>query len=154
MSNDSPIADPIYLAIDAHRKAHAAHVAAVDREYALEDELPRQKRRSWVTASETRLVGTDDPAFIMSALVTRHASDQLFTAAIQLLEVRPTTIAGVIALANYAEEYMAAGNGWPEDVVDDDDDEPRDWTRHLLEGIAVALKAISQGDAGRAAPAP
>src|SRR5437762_823191 len=58
--------DPILAAIEKHRAAYAAHGDAVRRNFALEEELPKDRRQSDITVWETKIVETDDPRWIAS----------------------------------------------------------------------------------------
>ena len=138
-------ADPVYAAIDAHRKAHVAHEAAIDREFELEARLPQEKRQSRVDGNGATMSATDDPLWMMSELAVRRASDAKFRAACDLLDVRPTTIAGIVALSKYAVDHMDAGNNWPDQVGDVDEaghEREQPWAYFLLESIAKSLEAI------------
>ena len=55
-----------------------------------------------------------------------------------LLNVRPTTLAGVQALLRYAVEANVDDCGWPEEVLDDDGS-ARPWHKCLVESVAAAL---------------
>src|ERR1700759_4253382 len=57
-------ADPILDAIEAHKAARLAFENAVSRGSALEQELPREKTRSWIMDWEEEIVETDDPRWI------------------------------------------------------------------------------------------
>jgi hypothetical protein len=110
--------DPIFAAIEAHRTAVADHAAAVQIECDLDETLPEDKRRSVLTVWEEEIVETDDPrwpAAIHSRTDTSIAADD---AAMALLEVKPTTVAGASALLKYVEvqdDYL-----FPDNLVDDD----------------------------------
>ena len=59
-------ADPILAAIEAHKEARLAFENAISRSCALEQELPREKTRSYITVWEEGIVETDDPRWIDS----------------------------------------------------------------------------------------
>jgi hypothetical protein len=89
IANDD--ADPIYAAIQDHRDACAFHCAAVDIEWALEEQL--------------KLPTIDDTTYDLEVL--RTASTKAFwrleNAGVTLLNTKPTTFAGLIALCRYVE---------------------------------------------------
>jgi hypothetical protein len=87
---DGAAPDPIFAAIEAHRRAHQAYVDAND-------------------ASDK--AGDKDPALDKAANDAGKAADDV---ACQLLEVMPATMAGALALLRYAHEYEARGDGWPD----------------------------------------
>jgi hypothetical protein len=81
--------DPIFLAIEAHQMAHSNYAQAL---VALECGPARPDRSE-----------------VMDRLRAGAAD-----AAWALLEIGPTTEAGVLALASYAGDFVVAGNEWPE----------------------------------------
>jgi len=83
--------DPIFAAIEAHRAA----VAAVDVSGVLAD---------------------DDVAHE----ITDRTSEELDAAAIPLVDVRPTTLAGLVALLSHVAECSCRGGDWklPEALVE------------------------------------
>ena len=56
--------DPIFAAIDAHRRAEAEFSAAVGRLSDLENELPEERRRSEIKMGVLAIVLQDDPLWI------------------------------------------------------------------------------------------
>jgi hypothetical protein len=85
--------DPIFAAIDAHRRAWAelnANCSALDA--AGTEEAKREERR---------------------------LNDAVDAAADKLVEIVPTTIAGVTALLTHAAEAAQGGNMWPDGYVDE-----------------------------------
>ena len=63
-------ADPIFEAIEVHQAARLAFENAVSRGSALDEELPSEKTRSWITVWEQTIVETDDPRWIDSVRFT------------------------------------------------------------------------------------
>jgi hypothetical protein len=57
-----------------------------------------------------------------------------------LLNVRPTTQAGILALLNYAVEADTDGVGWPVSVQSGQI--TRTWQCFLIEGVAEALAGM------------
>ena len=70
-------------------------------------------------------------------LAIEVAGDHADDLAIQLVDVEPTTIAGVIAVLDYAADYADRGDGWP----------PLEghcsWAELLCGNVAVALRRMS-----------
>ena len=77
-------ADPILEAIEAHKAARLAFENAFSRGCALEQELPREKTRSYITVWEEEIVETDDPRWIDSIREVNRASDAATDAAYAL----------------------------------------------------------------------
>src|SRR4030088_473833 len=60
----APEPDPIFAAIAAHRQAYTAIGADLRRHSALEEELPQEKRQTFIHAHEEKIIETDDPRWI------------------------------------------------------------------------------------------
>ena len=135
--------DPIFAAIEAHRSAAFAFKEAIDANYDLECELPRNKRNSSVTAWEEKIVQSDDPRWIVSERAIRKTSDAESGAACALINVMPTTIAGVIALLQYAVSADPDGQAWPDDLVADEfAKRSRPWYHFLIANLAEVLPGM------------
>lgn len=133
--------DPIFGAIEAHKAAHLAFENAVRRSFALEEELPREKTRSWITVWEQTIVETDDPRWIDSVREVHRTSDAETDAAYALANIAPTTIAGVVGLLQYAISIRP--EQWPEGVESDDDTETRPWHYFLIEMLIGVLPGMA-----------
>jgi hypothetical protein len=134
-------ADPIFQAIEVHKAARLAFEDASSRACALEQELPREKTRSWITVWEEEIVETDDPRWIDSVREVNRTSDAATDAAYALANVAPTTIAGVVALLQYAISIQP--EEWPEGVQSDDDTETRPWHCFLIEMLIAVLPGLA-----------
>ena len=89
----------------------------IKTECALEDELPLDRRRTSTggTAKHGRRPqqnADDDPRWLQVLRDYMLASARLVAAAEALVDTRPTTTAGVIALATYAVAYVRSGEIW------------------------------------------
>src|SRR3954469_15459146 len=113
--------DPIIEAIEVHKAARLAFENAVSRGSALDEELPGEKTRSWITVWEQTIVETDDPRWIDSVHEIDRASDAATEAAYALASIAPTTMAGAVALLQYA--ISIEPEDWPDGVHSDDDTE-------------------------------
>jgi hypothetical protein len=139
--------DPIFAVIAAHKLAERAHSDAVLAQSRLEDELPSEKRRSFVYATEEEIVETDDPRWIAAARAVAEASNHLDDSAMAMLNGRPTTLAGMSALFRYVSEE--ADNGCLPDGIEGDRDyehfeaallsEAADWLGVMPEGLAAGV---------------
>jgi hypothetical protein len=137
-------ADPIHKAIAAHVAGLAALEAGIDVLYALEAELPKELRRSNVCFYEEVIVETDDARWIecQKNLHALHEADQ--EAALGLINVEPTTLAGLLALMRHVTAYEARGNNWPSGLQEDDGPPAKlgkDWEVFLHRNIAQLLSA-------------
>jgi hypothetical protein len=133
-------ADPIFEAIEAHKAARLAFENAVRRNFALEEELPSEKTRSWITVWEQTIVETDDPRWIDSVREVHRTSDAETDAAYALATIAPTTMAGVVGLLQYAISIRP--EEWPEGVHSDDDTETRPWHYFLIEMLIAVLPGM------------
>jgi hypothetical protein len=134
-------ADPILEAIGAHKTARLAFENAVSRGSALENELPSEKTRSWITVWEQTIVETDDPRWIDSVHAIDRASDAATDAAYALASIAPTTMAGVVASLQYA--ISIEPEDWPDGVQSDDDTETRPWHYFLIEMLIAVLPGMT-----------
>jgi hypothetical protein len=130
--------DPILEAIEAHRAASAQINAALEISYALDRELPLEKCRSHFTALEESIVPTDDPRWIDSERNVMRAWNAQDDAAIALLNVSPTTHAGLLSLMRYALAQDTDGEAWGMKVAGDDG-RKRHWYYFLIENVTAAL---------------
>jgi hypothetical protein len=134
-------ADPIFEAIELHKATRLAFENAVSRGSALDEELPSEKTRSCITVWEQTIIETDDPRWIDSVNEVHRASDAETDAACALVNIVPTTMAGVVALLQYVISIRP--EEWPEGVHSDDDTESRPWHFFLIEMLAAVLPGMA-----------
>lgn len=137
------VPDPILAAIERHKAAYVAHCAAVERHSVLENELPRELRQSLITVWDTEIIETDDPRWIQSERDTMACMDAADDIACELVSLEPTTIGGVIALLQYADDFEARGDEWPDHLVDPETDKPGHWRRFLCRNVTAALRVLA-----------
>lgn len=140
---DSPSQDPIFAAIENHKAALSALKAGLDVMYALEAELPKELRRSNVASWEEVIIETDDPRWIEceKKVYALFEADQ--EAAIGLIDVEPTTLAGLATLMRHVAAYEATGNYWPSGLQEEGDRPSaigNDWEVYLHRNIAELLQ--------------
>jgi hypothetical protein len=138
---NAPSPDPIFEAIEVHKAARLAFENAVSRGSALDEELPSEKTRSWITVWEQTIVETDDPRWIDSVHEVHRTSDAETDAAYALANIAPTTMAGVVGLLQYAISIRP--EEWPEGVQSDDDTETRPWHYFLIEMLIAVLPGMA-----------
>jgi hypothetical protein len=129
--------DPMIAAIEAHRRAIAAHDDAVSAESALEQSLPNDRRRSVITAWEETIVESDDPRWPAALRARSEASISMDGLAIDLLNIEATTVAGIEALLRYFADQEDDAI-FPEEVSNDDGSEEAFGTylvRHAADGL-------------------
>ena len=114
-------------------------VSVLDAHTILEKELPREKMRSNVTVWGEEIVSTDDPRWIECERAVVRAWEAETDAACALIRTRPTTLAGVIALLQYANAADVDGETWPRDNLVSDDGTTRSWHYFLVEMLAEVL---------------
>jgi hypothetical protein len=133
--------DPVFAAIEVHKAARLAFEDAVSRGSALDEELPGEKTRSWITVWEQTIVETDDPQWIDSVHEIHRTCDAATDAAYALASIAPTTMAGVVGLLQYA--ITVRPEQWPEGVQSDDDTETRPWHTFLIEMLIAVLPGMA-----------
>lgn len=140
-------ADPIFAAIERHKAAKALFYSAISDACTLEELLPSELRQSFIDPDQTKIVETDDPRWIKNTRDYHRLSDAESDAAIALVWTAPTTMAGVIALLQYANEADTDGHCWPTDLQQDDDGgqktRTRSWQYFLIEMLADVLPGMA-----------
>jgi hypothetical protein len=126
------VPDPILAAIEAHRAAMATLISGLAVQTALEKELPRNRRRG----DET------DPRWIACERDINWAWSAVDDAELALLNIRPTTRAGIVALLRYVVEHDTDGEGWQSELVSDDGTKTRNFYHFLVENVAEAMTEI------------
>jgi hypothetical protein len=134
-------ADPTLEAIEVHKAARLAFENAVSRGSALDEELPGEKTRSWITVWEQAIVETDDPRWIDSVREVHRTSDAETDAACALASIAPTTMAGVVRLLQYVISIHP--EEWPDELQSDDDTETRPWHYFLIEMLTAVLPGMA-----------
>jgi hypothetical protein len=117
-SGASPVDDPIFAAIERHRIAERDFGGVLTEWGKLEKELPKHLRQSDMRSAcdIDTIVETDDPRWIAAERARVAASEKEGKCADALLEVRPTTLAGLRSLLRYAE-LCHAGRDWPDRIA-------------------------------------
>jgi hypothetical protein len=103
----APVVDPIYEVIERHRKACREHNEALDIHMAFEESGMEGEK----LAKYKRLVAATDAAY-----------DELEEAGLDLINTRPTTPAGIVALCQYIKPLFAEDEApdLPEYILYDD----------------------------------
>ena len=144
--------DPIFAAIQRHRDAWAATFAIYHTRSELEDTLPRELRQTYIDAEDEKIVQTDDPRWIATERAGIAGWKATNAAADAMLDICPTTIAGVAALLAYVYEHekkQGADSAWPEGYVDEESEDDWDrqhgvsWAVMLHKSLAEALPGIA-----------
>jgi hypothetical protein len=138
----APRPDPILAALEAHKQAVAAYNGKIHEQDALEAAIPSEKRQS---NSAGEIVETDDPRWIKFQKDVDRLADAEMKAECELANVAPMSIAGVIALLDYAVE-VERELGFRE--IYHDPDEPnqkrgRSWYYFVNRNLADYLRTIN-----------
>lgn len=104
--------DPIFGAIDAHKRAYAAFSDALSEIDELEKTIQRDKRKTQLSFSD-EIIETDDPRWITWEKQLRALRDAEGDAECSLVSIVPTTLQGILALLQYAAEHEKKGLAWP-----------------------------------------
>ena len=140
--------DPIFVLIEAHKTAENDFRAAVHHECALEQTIDEAKCKGNAYGGEVTIVETDDPRWTEAFVRTNDASRNVEAAALRMLEESPASLAGVVALLDYAVEYVQAGNCWPQDLEDKEKAcriflNQTPWQHYVIANAAEFLRGLS-----------
>jgi hypothetical protein len=135
--------DPIFTAIEAHKAAYAEVSTVVGVHSELEEELPSDKRRSHVDRWEERIFETDDPRWIESERAVTRLWGAVADADFALIDIHPTTMAGLMALLNYVISADSDGEMWHVDL-EADDGRTRSWHYFLIENVTAVLTDLAR----------
>lgn len=134
------VSDPIYAAIEAHKIAAAAREAEHARYVVFENELADNERlqRDRRHDDETRRGEEIETAI-------NEASHMEEVAAYALLDIRPTTMAGLVALLTYAIDHDDAnhGMGWPDAIGCEGTLDTRSWHYFVIANVAEILPQLA-----------
>lgn len=134
----SPLVDPAYAAIEAHKAARVAVNSVIREVAALEGQLADRG----ITLSERK----SDPQLEALETALEVAFDAENYAACELVGMSaPTTMAGILALLQYANAADIDGEGWPADLESDDSSKSRSWHYFLIELLGEVLPDIMKG---------
>jgi hypothetical protein len=123
--------DPIFAAIERHRIAERKFGETITVQDKLQEELPEHLRQSDIRPPEvSEIIETDDPRWIAAERAHQAALEKEGECAEALLDIRPTTLEGLLALLRYAEKADAG----------------RDWPDQIASAAAEALEAIKSGE--------
>jgi hypothetical protein len=136
------VPDPILAAIEAHKAAFADVIKILDRHTALERELPVEKCRSYATLESEVIQTDDDPRWIECERAVIRAWLAEGEAAIELVNIRPTTLVGLTALLQHAVVADPDGETWPRGLISDDGKRTRSWHHFLIENVAAVLPEL------------
>jgi hypothetical protein len=134
--------DPIYTAIQSHKAAVIALSLLVDLHSKLDRELPIEKCRSKINSWEEEIFPTDDPRWIECERALMAALDRETDAAIDLVNVHPTTAAGLVDLLKYAVSADTDGELWPDLLPDENSNRARPWHHFLIVNLVEVLPSM------------
>lgn len=97
-----------------------------------------------------QIVDTDDPRWTAANIRYNESVIKVDEIAIEMLNVMPTSRAGLQAILNYAAQYTKDGFLWPDGSQIDEDEggkgafaqSYRDWNFYLLRNLGKAVQNI------------
>lgn len=135
--------DPIFAAIEDHKAALVAFNQALSVHSELEVALPKNQRQTRVNVWGASIDSTDSVSWIESEQAVDRLGIAETDAACVLVSIPPTTMAGVIALLQYANSADTDGELWPRDLLSDEGGKSRSWHHFLIEIVSQALTDLS-----------
>ncbi|NEU94837.1 hypothetical protein [Bradyrhizobium uaiense] len=106
--------DPIFAAIEAHQRACVNLERHLSYQGDLESEIPREKRQSSYNVWDgLTIVASDDPRWMAAERRTQELSGAEDDATLDLVQIAPTTLAGVAALMKHVADCEKKGTEWP-----------------------------------------
>jgi hypothetical protein len=147
--------DPILAAIEAHKQAYDAHSASFEDQSELEKVLPAELRRSEYDQDidGVKVVDADDPRWISHEIRKEKLCRAERECELQLVNVVPTTLEGIVALLAYCSSMEEKGHSWPSTLVDEDYDEDaplkdqikktHSWHYYLHANIEECLRSLA-----------
>jgi hypothetical protein len=115
--------------------AFARVIAAIDVEQAAEAATPKGMRKT-------------DEHYLESGKAVSAAWDAEGDAAIELVTVYPTTLAGVMALLEYSISADRDGETWPRALLADDGETSGSWHHFLIQNLTEILPGLLRGTTG------
>lgn len=145
--------DPIFTLIADHKVAQAELQAACGLLGDLEETIPEDRQKGETRCFEVQIVETDDPRWTAANIRYNASVIKADEIALEMINVAPTSLAGVQAMMLYAAEFVEAGNLWPDGSQIEDEDEDkngksrlvhrRDWNYYLLRNLAEAAGKLA-----------
>jgi hypothetical protein len=141
--------DPIFAAIAAHKAAERAFSDILHEQSRLEGALPKSLRQSEITSFGEEIAPTDDPRWIANQRAVNEAGDEVYRVALTLLDIQPTTAAGMVSLFRYVAD--ADESSFPCSVLWDDQDDSEKGVDFSSALLLAAADWIESSDAPGAA---
>ncbi|KRR20377.1 hypothetical protein [Bradyrhizobium retamae] len=145
LSRQAAAADPIFAAIDSHKRAFTAYDVEMPRTDELEEAIPSNRRQT-TTAELDNPAEDDDPQWVQHQRELHRLREAESEAECVLASVVPTTLQGIAALLQYAAEVERRGAGWPTDLVDPDDEKTkfgRSWYYFVHRNLVESLQTLA-----------
>lgn len=132
--------DPVFAAIEAHRKAQAAVNFEVLKNDDLEAAIPKQKR---TTLSRDTLSETYDPKWLEHKRALWALFDTETEATCELAAIVPTSTRGMLALLEYTFEVEQHGDAWPDLFEDEKDRWGHPFQYFVQRNVIESLRSIA-----------
>jgi hypothetical protein len=137
-------ADPILAAIDAHKRAYAELDRLCCLQNKLEQTIPAERRmRHYVgDRDNAEMIAGDDPAWTKYQDACFTANDVADNRAVDLLNVAPTSIAGVAALLDYVAAFEKRDGDLFPQITEENSDDPLTGIIACVQWCADCLREI------------
>jgi hypothetical protein len=136
--------DPIFAAIDRHKIAYAEFVRVVRLEEKLQETIPAARRTRYHVQDRynAAMIANEDPAWTKYQDAYFATCDAADNSAIDLLNIAPTSIAGVAALLDYVAAFEKNGEELFGSVAEEGTDELLDGRIASMQWCADCLREI------------
>jgi hypothetical protein len=141
----SDVADPIFAAIERNKTAYAEFERVCRHQEKLDDTIPEERRmRHYVSDRyNAEMIANDDPAWTKYQDAWFSTCDAADDRATDLLNIAPTSIAGVAALLDYTAAFEKRGGELFPEVTEEGTGDPLDGRIALMQWCADCLREIA-----------
>lgn len=137
-------ADPIFAAIDRHRAAYAEFERVCYLQEELEKTIPKERRvRHYVgDRDNAEMIANDDPAWTKYQDSWFASADDADDRAVDLLNVAPTSTAGIAALLEYSAAFEKRGGELFPQITEEGTNDPLQGMIAVMQWCADCLRDI------------
>jgi hypothetical protein len=140
--------DPIFAAIEAHKRAYAALDACLGRKSKLEEQFMdavADMQDKIERYHQLKALEAADPEWCALEKQTLELHDAEEETILGMIEDRPHTLAGAAALLRHVVDQERRGNEWPRGLQEEETGfDNEDWATFLHRNIAEVIEAAAR----------